>query len=146
MSTTTWQAQCSPEDVFAVLSDGWLYPTWVVGAARARKVEGGWPAPGAEIHHSVGLWPLMINDTTSVVECDPPRHLELRGRAWPAGEVDIDITVEPSDHGCAITIREDAVAGPASKVPPAVRAPLFHARNRETLRRLALLAEGHARS
>jgi uncharacterized protein YndB with AHSA1/START domain len=146
MSTTTWQAQCRPEDVFAVLSDGWLYPTWVVGAARARKVEGGWPTPGAEIHHSVGVWPMMINDTTSVIRCDPPHRLELRGRAWPAGEVDIDITVEPSDGGCAITITEDAVAGPAAKIPPAVRGPMFHARNRETLRRLALLAEGHARS
>ena len=29
---------CSPEDVFDVLADGWLFPTWVVGASRMRNV------------------------------------------------------------------------------------------------------------
>ena len=30
---------CAPEDVFRVLADGWLYPSWVVGASRIRSVE-----------------------------------------------------------------------------------------------------------
>ena len=29
---------CSPEQVFAVLCDGWTYPVWVVGASRMRSV------------------------------------------------------------------------------------------------------------
>ena len=31
MARNTRQFRCEPEDVFAVLGDGWLYPTWVVG-------------------------------------------------------------------------------------------------------------------
>ena len=45
---------CTPDDVFAVLGDGWLYPVWVVGAARMRDVDPEWPAEGANIHHSLG--------------------------------------------------------------------------------------------
>ena len=35
MATNEIEADCSPEAVFAVLADGWLYPTWVVGAITA---------------------------------------------------------------------------------------------------------------
>jgi hypothetical protein len=35
---------CSPEQVFAVLHDGWIYPVWIVGASRMRDVDDGWPA------------------------------------------------------------------------------------------------------
>ena len=44
--------------------------------------------------------------------------------------------------GCRITIDEDAVEGPGQLVPSAVRQPLIHVRNIETLRRLRFLAEG----
>ena len=50
----------SPEQVFAVLQDGWTYPGWVVGATRMREVDEGWPAPGTKLHHSFGVWPLVI--------------------------------------------------------------------------------------
>jgi hypothetical protein len=52
-------------------------------------------------------------------------------------------------HGpreCVVTIREDAVAGPGTLVPKPVRQALILPRNREALRRLALLAEGEART
>lgn len=35
--------------VWDVLADGWLYPLWVVGAARMRDVDHGWPAGAAEV-------------------------------------------------------------------------------------------------
>ena len=54
--------RATPADVFAVLADGWLYPSWVVGASRVRGVDGTWPQPGSRIHHSVGVWPLLIDD------------------------------------------------------------------------------------
>ena len=58
-----------------MLADGWSYATWVVGAARVRDVDPGWPATGSRVHHSVGLWPLLIQDFT-LVECsEPPREL-----------------------------------------------------------------------
>ena len=45
---------CTPDDVFAVLGDGWLYPVWVVGAARMRDVDPEWPAEGCLLYTSDG--------------------------------------------------------------------------------------------
>ncbi|GAA1431885.1 SRPBCC family protein [Microlunatus lacustris] len=142
MATTTDTASCSPEAVFAVLADGWLYPGWVVGASRIRDVDQAWPAEGAKIHHSFGIWPALINDSTSVLEYEPPRRLVLKARGWPLGSARVVIEVEPTPAGCRITIDEDAVEGPGQLVPSAVRQPLIHVRNVETLRRLRFLAEG----
>ena len=58
--------QAVPARVWAVLADGWLYPSWVVGASRMRDVEESWPAPGSQLHHSVGLWPLLLDDRTEL--------------------------------------------------------------------------------
>ncbi|MFL6157733.1 MAG: SRPBCC family protein, partial [Marmoricola sp.] len=54
------------QGVWDVLSDGWLYPSWVVGAARMRDVDASWPAVGSRLHHSVGNWPLLLDDSTEV--------------------------------------------------------------------------------
>lgn len=137
--------ECTPGHVFDVLSDGWLYPTWVVGAARIRKVDAEWPAEGSSIHHSVGSWPLLIDDTTTVLKFVPDEVLVLKARAWPGGEADVVIEVEPRPGGCQVSIYEDAVAGPGSWVPGPLRHAALKWRNTETLRRLAFLAEGHAK-
>ncbi|MFM9644500.1 SRPBCC family protein, partial [Streptomyces turgidiscabies] len=71
---------CSPDDVFAVLGDGWIYPVWVVGAARMRDVDPAGPAEGARLHHSLGLWPVLIHDTTEIVEWTPSRRVRLRAK------------------------------------------------------------------
>ncbi len=55
-----------PEAVWEVLADGWVYTGWVVGASRMRAVDPAWPVPDARLHHSVGGWPLLLDDTTSV--------------------------------------------------------------------------------
>ena len=68
MSNNVRLMACSPEDVFAVLADGWLFPTWVVGASRMRKVEEAWPQVGSRLHHSFGVWPALLNDETTVHE------------------------------------------------------------------------------
>lgn len=131
----------TPAEVWRVLSDGWLYPLWVVGATRMRQVEHHWPAPGSKIHHSVGVWPLVINDDTDVVESVEGRTLRLRARAWPSGEADVVIRVEDRGGGSTVTIEEDLVAGPGRFVPKPARAVALQFRSRETLRRLAWLAE-----
>lgn len=141
-STTTRLAHCSPDDVWAVLADGWSLAVWVVGASRIRAVDAGWPAVGTSVHHSVGPWPVVIDDATTVRASEPGRRLLLQARAWPTGEASVDLRLEPEDDGCRITLTEDASAGPARLVPPAVRRPLLDVRNREALRRLALVAEG----
>ncbi len=145
MSSTTRHMDCTPEDVFDVLADGWSYATWVVGAARIREVDHDWPQVGARIHHSVGAWPLLLSDTTVVEAVEEPRVLQLRARAWPTGEARVVIRCAPDAGGTLVTIDEWAVSGPANLVPQPLLDPALHARNVEALRRLGYLAESRAR-
>ena len=141
MSTNERQVAATPEAVWDVLADGWLYPLWVVGATRMREVEPTWPAPGSRIFHSVGTWPLVVDDSTSVVACEPGRRLELRARAWPAGEATVVLELAAVDGGTRVRIHEDVASGPGRLVPPPLRHLQLGWRNTETLRRLALVAE-----
>ena len=146
MSRCTKVMSCSPEAVFDVLSDGWTYATWVVGAARIRRVDEGFPEPGAAVHHSVGAWPLLLSDVTEVEHVDPPHEIVLRAKTWPAGEALVRVSCQGSDGRTEVELEEYAVAGPAALVPRPVESLLLRARNQETLRRLAYLAESGARS
>jgi len=142
MSTNVRTMNCSPEDVFAVLADGWLFPTWVVGASRMRDVDANWPAVGSHLQHSFGVWPAVINDKTTVLEYDPPRRFVIQPSGWPIGEARVTLEVKRRREGCVVRITEEAVEGPGSWVPaPLLDVPLF-IRNVETLRRLAYIAEG----
>jgi len=124
-----------------VLADGWTYASWVVGTSRIRGVDTTWPAPGSRIAHSVGVWPLVINDVTISRGWDPGAGIELRARAWPTGEAKVRIEVEPRGDGCTVRMVEDAVRGPATLIPRPLRAALLTPRNTEALRRLAAIAE-----
>jgi uncharacterized protein YndB with AHSA1/START domain len=143
MTVTTRTMNAPATRVWNVLADGWLYPVWVVGATRMREVESSWPAPGAQLHHSFGVWPAMISDSTEVLESEPPRSLRLRARGWPMGEAEVLITLAPSGDDTMVTIQEDVVSGPGLLTPRSVRGPLIKVRNVETLRRLAFIAENH---
>ncbi len=134
----------TPEQVWEVLSDGWLYPTWVVGAARMRDVDEAWPATGSRLHHSVGNWPLLLDDKSEVLESRPPRLLRLKAHGWPAGAAEVLLEIEPEGTGALVSIREDAVQGPGALVPRPARQAAIVPRNRETLRRLAYIAEGRS--
>lgn len=131
--------------VWAVLADGFSYASWVVGASRVRAVDADWPAVGSRIHHSVGSWPLLLDDVTEVLACDPGRMLTLQARGWPAGEARVELELTPSDEagsgGCRIEIREDATHGPGTLIPGPVRQLAIAPRNVESLRRLSYLAE-----
>ncbi|KRF34295.1 SRPBCC family protein [Nocardioides sp. Soil805] len=141
MAENTRLVHATPEKVWEVLSDGWVYPVWVVGAARMREVEDTWPAVGSRLHHSVGLWPLLIDDNTEVLESDPGRSLTLRARGWPLGEAQIVIRLLPVGAETEVRIAEEPVSGPGALVPPPVRGLSLRWRNTETLRRLAYIAE-----
>ena len=141
MYTVTRDVEASPEQVWAVLEDGWLYSSWVVGASRMRAVDPRFPAPGARLHHSAGVWPVVLNDETVVLESEAPRRLRLQAKGWPAGEATIELRVEPHDGGSRVTIAEEVTRGPSLVVPAAVRQPLIALRNTESLRRLAYQAE-----
>jgi hypothetical protein len=136
----------SAQAVWKVLADGWTYPSWVVGASRMRAVAADWPAVGAELHHSIGVWPLLIDDVTRVLGADPERELRLRGKGRPVGEVEIHLVLRESRDGdCEVVMREDVVSGPTKLVLKPLRALMIKRRNTEALLRLAYLAEGSAR-
>ncbi|MFC4785269.1 SRPBCC family protein [Nocardioides sp. MAHUQ-72] len=144
MSRNTRTISAAPDRVWAVLADGWLYPLWVVGATRMREVDDAWPAVGAKLHHSVGVWPMVLDDNTEVLECEPGRRLKLRARGWPPGEADVELTLHEVPGGTEVEMVEDITAGPARIVPKPVRTPMITWRNSESLRRLAFLAERRA--
>lgn len=136
------RVNATAHEVFEVLSDGWLYSSWVVGASRMRAVDETWPQVGARLHHSAGIWPVVLNDTTVAQESVPDRRLVMTARGWPVGEARIDIELQPDGAGaCVVILREDVSAGPAQVVPRPVRALAIKPRNVETLRRLAYIAE-----
>jgi uncharacterized protein YndB with AHSA1/START domain len=132
----------TPDQVFAVLANGWLFPTWVVGASRMRGVDDGWPAVGTRLHHSVGVWPAVIDDETEVLHHEAPHRLVLQARGWPLGEATVDLRVEPQGLGSLVKMSEDVTRGPGRLIPSPLRQAAIALRNRETLRRLVWLAEG----
>ncbi|WP_332666535.1 SRPBCC family protein [Aeromicrobium sp.] len=142
MSVNRRVIAATPDDVWNVLSDGWLYPLWVVGATRMRDVDRDWPEVGSRIHHSVGVWPVLIDDHTEVLEAVPGRSITLRARAWPMGEAKVDIRLSDVGAQTEVVITEDAIAGPGVLVPEPLKGLTLSWRNTETLRRLAFVAEG----
>jgi len=142
-ATVELDSDSSSDAIWNVLSDGWTYASWVVGTSRVRAVDPDWPQPGARLHHSFGVWPLVINDHTEVLELDPGRRIRLRARGWPTGEATVEITTSATDGSSTrLTIEEDVTSGPARLLPKPLRQTATVPRNRETLRRLALLATG----
>jgi uncharacterized protein YndB with AHSA1/START domain len=131
----------SPERVFEVLSDGWLYTGWVVGASHIRAVEPAWPAPDSRIHHAVGAWPIMLRDETRVEACEAPTRLVLLARGRPLGEARVELRLEPRPTGTLVRMLETPVSGPGRWLHNPVADALLHARNVESLARLAALAE-----
>lgn len=141
MSTRTRIVAATPAEVWDVLADGWLYPVWVVGASRMRAVDDHWPDAGARLHHSVGLWPALVDDTTEVLDSVPTQHLRLRARGWPAGEAEVDLRLVPHGTDTEVSITEDVVKGPGLLMPKPLRDVQIAIRNTETLTRLAYIAE-----
>lgn len=134
----------SPQQVWEILADGWMYPLWVVGATRMRAVDDNWPQVGSKIHHSAGVWPAVIDDDTEVLEVEPLRRLVLKAKGWPFGTADVVLELEDAGAQTRVRIHEDAAEGPGRLVPYPVRAPMIKLRNVEALRRLAFVAEGRA--
>jgi len=144
MSAVEISVDATPGHVWRVLADGWLYPLWVVGASRIREVDRTWPETGSKIHHSVGLWPAVLDDNTEVTSCVDGSLLSLRARSWPAGSAQVTIQVRAEGAGARIRLEEDVARGPLRLTPRVLRAPALRWRNRESLRRLAWLSERRA--
>ncbi|TDC36296.1 SRPBCC family protein [Micromonospora sp. KC213] len=134
--------EAPPQQVFAVLADGWTYSDWVVGTVHVRDVDADWPAVGSQLHHRAGPWPFSLEDSSTVLVCEPPHKLTIRAGLWPAGEAIVVFTLEPVRDGAATRVRigEDFAAGPLRWIRNKLNDLVLHQRNKETLRRLADIA------
>ncbi|OJF11838.1 SRPBCC family protein [Couchioplanes caeruleus] len=130
-----------PDQVFAVLADGWTYSDWVVGTVHIRDVDAGWPAPGSRLHHKAGPWPLSLHESSEVLTCEPERELTIRAGLWPLGEAHVRILLDPVEGGrTRITMEETFGAGPLRWVHTKLNDLVLHRRNIESLRRLCDIA------
>lgn len=127
--------------VWDVIADGWCYSQWVVGNSRMRAVEESWPTAGSVIEHSVGVWPLVVDDRTVVLECRPAEELVLLARLGPLGAARVSLRLTDTPDGCCIEMTETPVKGPMALLPDRVALVALNPRNRECLWRLAALAE-----
>jgi hypothetical protein len=123
------------------MADGWTYSQWVVGNSRMRAVDPNWPAPGSKICHSVGVWPLLLNDETVVEQSIPLEELVLHAKGRPFGGARVVLRLRDIPDGCRVEMEEFPVSGPAAVAPDRLSDMAAWPRNRETLRRLAAIAE-----
>ena len=100
-----------------------------------------WPAPGAIIHHTIGIWPVVLNDETEVESSTPLEELILLAKGRPFGGARITLRLSDSGAGCRVEMAEVPVGGPLNWVPRRLALAAAYPRNRECLARLAALAE-----
>jgi uncharacterized protein YndB with AHSA1/START domain len=141
MARTTIHVAVEPERVFGVLADPFLYPQWVVGCKEVRRVDGDWPELGATFHHSVGLGPINVRDSTSVVESQPAQRLVLHARARPTGVARVELDLAVVGGGTRVAISERPIGGPPALLHNPIQDWFIDRRNRDSLRRLKRLAE-----
>ena len=133
-----------PAAVWATLSDGWLYAIWVVGTSKIRSVDADFPARGSRIHHAVGLWPLLLEDESQVLECLPEQRLTMQARGWPAGEATTSVDLTAVGTGTRVRLFETPTKGPGAWVNNPLAEAVLARRLAEMLDRLTLLVEGRA--
>ncbi len=141
MQRQTRVIQSSPAQVWGILADGWLYPLWMVGATAARSLEGGWPASGATMRHQTGFWPFAFNERTEVIESREESRLSLRIIGPLLGEVHLTLDLTATGSATEVTLDRTLVSGPRRVIPTPLRMRILEPWGRETLSRLAFVAE-----
>ena len=140
----TW-FEAKPEAIWRYIGDARTYPDWVVGAAESRKVDPTYPKPGSTLHHTQCLPKIGLKDTTSVVDADPPEHLELEVRIRPLAVNGVRFILRPDGNGRThVTMLEWPKYGVVARLMGPLFGPALQVRNAETMRRLKKLSEQSA--
>lgn len=100
-----------PERAFRMLEDPKTFERLVAGARRIRRFDPRWPEPGTCIHHTVGIPPLLLRDSTEVIDLQDPSRLRLEARIWPLGTLLVEFAFSPHPDGCTLVVRERPTAG-----------------------------------
>jgi len=128
------------EHVFEVISDPTTYPDWLAGAKEIRSVDDDWPKAGSRFHHTVGLMKIItVNDSTEVLEVDPPNRLVLEVRVRPFGRGRTEFHLAPAGthdgvERTSIVMTEEPIG--LTKLFAPVIDPTIDARNRASLNAL----------
>lgn len=136
MGEVTTVLPAPPDEAFRLLEDPAAFEDLVAGARRIRRFDPRWPEPGTEIHHTVGVPPLIVRDRTGVVEVEAPHRLVLKAHLWPFGALRVEFVLTGHPDGTLLTVVETPQQGPISW--PAVRRLTelgVTLRNREICRR-----------
>lgn len=147
MAINSVRCALAPEAVFEHLLNPWEYPKWLLGASKMRDVDDGWPAVGTKFHHRVGFGPVKVDDTSEILECDPPRRLVLKVKATPLVQGIVTFSLVPTaEGGTVLTLQEEPAVRIAGVLRPALDPPT-HLRNERSLKQLAdLMHSGDGRS
>jgi uncharacterized protein YndB with AHSA1/START domain len=142
-SVVSLEMDATPEEIFAVLADGYSYDDWVVGAKQIRAVDADWPAKGSQFHHEIGVGPIDIKDSSKVIEVDQPNRLVLSVRFRPAGTAVVELIMDPIDSGkTRVTMKETPTSGAARSLA-LVTSMMLLVRNEWSLLRLRRLVTAH---
>ncbi len=140
MAKTHQHVEASVEEVFGVLVDPDTYPRWLVGAKAMRAVDDDWPAQGSRFHHRVGLGPVKVDDTTTVLECDEPTRLVLEVRATPLVRAVVTFNLRPDGDGTEVELVEEPRYRLVGNLVRPLLDPATHGRNTASLAKLAEIA------
>jgi len=138
--------KASPQDVWAVLSDPYAYPRWVVGSQVTVSADADWPRPGAEFRVKVGLGPLSYTDRTVCRAVNAEQHIALHAGGGGVAGADVDITIAPAGSGTQVSLdeRPGGISAPLRKLAPLQW--MIKVRNVESLRRFKQIAESTGRA
>ncbi|MCO8127881.1 SRPBCC family protein [Acidimicrobiia bacterium EGI L10123] len=137
MAINSVRSTLPPEAVFEHLLTPWEYPKWLLGASKMRDVDDHWPSVGSRFHHTVGFGPLKVDDTSEILECDPPRRLVLKVKATPIVQGIVTFTLVPTPQGgTVLTLQEEPAVRAGGLLRPALDPPT-HVRNERSLKQLA---------
>jgi carbon monoxide dehydrogenase subunit G len=139
MATNRGHIGVSPERVWDVLSDPYLYPEWVVGSKETVTADPNWPAAGADFKVKVGVGPLSYTDRTKCESQNSPHRLVLIAGGGGVAGARVEIRLEPDGDGTQVTLVETPEIHALRLIPPVHWA--IKARNVESMRRLKRLAE-----
>lgn len=143
MSRVEMELPATPARLFELLEDPRSLRTLVVGARRIRRFDPRWPEVGSTLHHTIGWGPLVVRDTTEVLDCVPGRRLVLQARIRWFGTFVVSFDLAPGlAGGTRLAIEEEPREGLVSL--PVVRQAVeagIRIRNAELGRRLQRLSD-----
>jgi len=140
-ATSERRIDASPQRVFRMLVDAERYPTWLGGARDVVVDDDRWPNPGSGFHHEVGVGPIDVHDSATVVGLEPWRRLDLVVRARPFLVADVRFELEPAGSGSCVRMTERP-RGLFRLASPFI-SPLVRLRNDRSLARLSRQLEEH---